>query len=84
MIHPLFAMAERAALPAGYPGKGVPIMTAEKSDKEKGKDILKARDQAKKGLEPGAPEDAVEETEEREKEVAKDWLGVGLGVKRSG
>jgi hypothetical protein len=60
-----------------------PAMAAEKSDKEKGKEILKARDKAKKGLEPDAPEDAVEETEKREKEKRGEWLGIGLGLKRN-
>jgi hypothetical protein len=60
------------------------VMAVEKSDKEKGEEILKARARAKKGLKPDAPEDAVEETEKREKRIARDWLGIGLGLKRNG
>jgi hypothetical protein len=59
-------------------------MATEKSDKEKGKDILKAREKASKGLEPGAPDDAMEETRQREEKKRAEWLGVGLGAKRSG
>jgi len=58
-------------------------MSTEKSDEEKGRDILKARDRAKKGLKEDAPEDAVEETEKREKEKRAEWLGIGLGLKRN-
>ncbi|HEY9720765.1 MAG TPA: hypothetical protein V6D47_02060 [Oscillatoriaceae cyanobacterium] len=60
-----------------------PDDTGEKSDKEKGKKILKARDKAKKGLAPDAPDDAVEETEKREKAKRAEWLGIGLGLKRN-
>ena len=59
-------------------------MTSQKSDKEKGKDVLKAREKAAEGIEPGASEDAFEETKKREDKKRAEWLGVGLGAKRSG
>jgi hypothetical protein len=57
-----------------------------KSEKEKAEEILKKREQARKGLAEHKDEgkDTIEEQEEREEKVADTALAVGLGLKRSG
>jgi hypothetical protein len=55
-----------------------------KSDKEKAREILKERDNARKGIEPKRKGDAIERTEEREEKVAERGLAGALLVKRSG
>jgi hypothetical protein len=56
-----------------------------KSKKEKGEEILRKRELARKGFAPKVDEDADPlDQEEREKKVARDELAIGLGLKRSG
>lgn len=54
------------------------------SDKEKGREILKKREEARKGFAPKSKADSIEETEEKEKKVAARELPIGLGARRSG
>ena len=58
----------------------------EKSDREKGKEILKKRDRARKGFSEtnDRGEDSLEEQRENRDKVAKGGLALGLGMKRSG
>lgn len=57
-----------------------------KSEKEKAEEILKKRENARKGLaeHKDEGEDTLEEQEERQKKIADASLAVGLGLKRSG
>jgi hypothetical protein len=55
-----------------------------KSDKEKAREILKERDNARKGIAPKTKGDAIERTEEKEDEVAERGIAGALLVKRSG
>jgi hypothetical protein len=69
---------------AGLCGQEVVPMT--KTDKEKGEELLKKRERARKGLAENKDEgeDTIEEQEEREKKIADNALAVGLAVRRSG
>jgi hypothetical protein len=58
-------------------------------DNEKAKKILKERDLARKGIEPGATTDGespdpIEAEAEKERRIASNTLAIGLGLKRSG
>jgi hypothetical protein len=55
-----------------------------KSEKEKAKEILQKRDEARKGLAPRREGKTGERAEKEEKKVADSALVVGLGAKRSG
>jgi len=58
----------------------------EKSDREKGKEVLKKRERARKGFSEtnDRGEDPIEEQQEKREEIAKGGLALGLGMKRSG
>ena len=57
-----------------------------KTEKEKGKEILRKRERAQQGLKPKVEEnsDPIAEEEDREKKLAASGLVIGLGLKRSG
>jgi hypothetical protein len=57
-----------------------------KTDKEKAEELLKKREQARKGLaeHKDEGEDPIEEKEERERKIAENSLAVGLAIRRSG
>lgn len=57
-----------------------------KSEKEKAEEILKKREQARKGFSETNDDgkDPIEEQEDRAKKVADAGLAVGLGLRRSG
>jgi hypothetical protein len=56
-----------------------------KTEKEKGKEVLRKRNRAQQGLKPEGEEnsDPIAEEEDREKKIAA-TAAVGLGLKRSG
>jgi len=53
-----------------------------KSDKEKGEEILKKREKARKGFREGAPMNAQEKKEQELEKVREDALSLDLGLKR--
>jgi hypothetical protein len=57
-----------------------------KTEKEKAKEILKAREKARKGFAESKDEgrDPIKEQLKREQDVGNAGLAVGIGLKRSG
>jgi hypothetical protein len=54
-----------------------------KTEKEKAREILKKRDDARKGLKPDTEKNAIEREEETEEKIADRGLAVGVGMHRT-
>jgi hypothetical protein len=54
-----------------------------KTEKEKAAEVIKKRDDARKGLKPAAKKDNIEQAEKAEHKIDDRALAVGVGVHRT-